>query len=330
MNLADLFTVATLTTAINTLPVPSTVLGDSGLFKAEYTKHLHVVVESINGRLVLVENTDRRDEPKSIDGKKRTRRVFEVPHLPKKDVLHPDDLQIATFGESTEIEEQSKVINNKLQYLKNDIEATKEYHRVGAISGLILDADGTTVIHNLYTIFDVKEKTISLDLDNPNADVRQNILNAKRHAKKQLGGAVVKDWVCYCSSEMFDKLTSHPSVQKAYANYQEASDRLGGDKRNGFKFADVTFIEYDVEVIGSNGKEIRYIPENAGRLVPVADGLFKTVYAPANYNETAGTLGKEMYAKAEPRRMGKGWDLEAQSNPLIICTAPSALVKFTV
>lgn len=330
MNLADLFTVATLTTAINTLPVPSTVLGDSGLFKKEYTKHLYVVVESINGRLVLVENTDRRDEPKAIDGKKRIRRVFEVPHLPKKDVLHPDDLQVASFGESTEIEEQSKVINNKLQYLKNDIEATKEYHRMGAISGLILDADGTTVIHNLYTIFDVKEKTISLDLDNQNADVRQNILNAKRHAKKQLGGAVVKDWVCYCSSEMFDKLTSHPSVQKAYTNYQEASDRLGGDKRNGFKFADVTFIEYDVEVIGSNGKEIRYIPENAGRLVPVADGLFKEVFAPANYNETAGTLGKEIYAKAEERRMGKGWDLEAQSNPLIICTAPSALVKFTV
>lgn len=330
MNLADLFTVATLTKAINTLPVPSTVLGDSKLFKAEYSKHLHVVVESINGRLVLVENTDRRDDPKAIDGKKRIRRVFEVPHLPKKDVLHPDDLQVASFGESTEIEEQSKVINDKLQSLKNDIEATKEYHRVGAISGLILDADGTTVIHNLYTIFDVKEKTISLDLDNANTDVRKNILNAKRHAQKQLGGAVVKDWVCYCSSEMFDKLTSHPNVQKAYANYQEASDRLGGDKRNGFKFSDVTFIEYDVEIIGSNGKEIRYIPENAGRLVPVADGLFKEIYAPANYNETAGTLGKEIYAKAEPRRMGKGWDLEAQSNPLIICTAPSALVKFTV
>lgn len=330
MNLSDLFTVATLTKAINTLPKPSTVLGDSKLFKAESTKHLHVVVESINGRLVLVENTNRRDDPKAMDSKKRVRRVFEIPHLPKRDVLHPDDLQVASFGESTEIEEQSKVINDKLQGLKNDITATIEYHRVGAINGLVLDADGTTVIHNLYDVFKVKEKTVALDLNDPNADVRKSILEAKRHAQKQLGGAVIKDWACYCSSEFFDALTAHPNVQKAYVNYQEASDRLGGDNRNGFEFAGVRFIEYNVEVLSSHGKEIRYIAENTGRLVPFADGLFKEIYAPANYNEATGTLGKEMYAKAEERRMGKGWDLEAQSNPLVICTDPSALVKLTV
>ncbi len=330
MNLADLFTVATLTKAINTLPVPSTILGDSGLFKTEYTKNLYVVVESINGRLVLVENTNRRDEPKSIDGKKRTRRVFEIPHLPKKDVLHPDDLQIATFGESTEIEEQSKVINNKLQYLKNDIEATKEYHRVGAISGLILDADGTSVIYDLYKEFGVKQISMSLDLDNPNADVRGNIIKMKRASQKKLGGAIVKGWKCYCSSELFDKLTAHPNVQKAYANYAEASDKIGGDNREGFEFGGVTWIEYEVEIMTITGKIVRYIKEGVGRLVPVVEDLFKTVYAPANYNETVGTLGKEIYAKAEPRDMGKGWNVESQSNPLMLCTQPDALIEVTI
>lgn len=330
MNLADLFTVATLTKAINTLPVPSTILGDSGLFKTEYTKNLYVVVESINGRLVLVENTNRRDEPKAIDGKKRTRRVFEIPHLPKKDVLHPDDLQIATFGESTEIEEQSKVINNKLQYLKNDIEATKEYHRVGAISGLILDADGTSVIYDLYKEFGVKQISMSLDLDNPDADVRGNIIKMKRASQKKLGGAIVKGWKCYCSSELFDKLTAHPNVQKAYANYAEASDKIGGDKREGFEFGGVTWIEYEVEIMTTTGKIVRYIKEGVGRLVPVVEDLFKTIYAPANYNETVGTLGKEIYAKAEPRDMGKGWNVESQSNPLMLCTQPDALIEVTI
>lgn len=194
---------------------------------------------------------------------------------------------------------------------------------------MIYDADGTSVIYDLYKEFGVKQITVSLDLDNPNADVRGNIIKAKRQAQKKLGGAVVKEWKCYCSSEMFDKLTAHANVQKAYANYAEASDKLSGDKRDGFEFGGVKFIEYEVEVMGTNGKLIRYIKEGVGRLVPVVDGLFKTIYAPANYNETVGTLGKDMYAKIEPRKMGKGYDVEAQSNPLSLCTQPDALIELT-
>lgn len=330
MNLEDLFNLATLTTAINTLPKPPTVLGDSKLFKLESTKHLYAVVENINGKLVLVENTSRHDEPSSKENHKRTRRVFEIPHLPKKSVLLPDELAVASFGESDVSQEQSKVINDKLQWLKNDIEATKEYHRIGAINGVIYDADGTSVIHDLCKEFGVKQVSMALGLDDPNADVRGNIIKTKRQAQKKLGGAMVKGWKCYCSAELFDKLTAHPNVQKAYLNYAEASDKVGGDKREGFEFAGVTFIEYDVEVMGTNGKLIRYIKEGVGRLVPVVDGLFKEIYAPANYNETVGTLGKEMYAKVEPRKMDKGWDLEAQSNPLIICTQPDALIEVTI
>nr|DAN15540.1 MAG TPA: Major capsid protein [Caudoviricetes sp.] len=329
MNLSDLFTLAELTKAINTLPTPTTVLGDSKLFKVESTKHLYAVVENINGKLVLVENTSRNAEPSAKQHGKRVRRVFEIPHLPKTTSLLPDEMVVAGFGESSEQDEQSKVLNNKLQELKNDIEATKEYHRIGAINGVIYDADGTSVIYDLYKEFGVKQITVSLDLDNPNADVRGNIIKAKRQAQKKLGGAVVKEWKCYCSSEMFDKLTAHANVQKAYANYAEASDKLSGDKRDGFEFGGVKFIEYEVEVMGTNGKLIRYIKEGVGRLVPVVDGLFKTIYAPANYNETVGTLGKDMYAKIEPRKMGKGYDVEAQSNPLSLCTQPDALIELT-
>lgn len=330
MNLEDMFSLAELTKAINTLPTPPTLLGDSKLFKPKSTKHLYVVVESINGKLQLVENTSRNAEPsKKVHGK-RVRRVFEVPHLPKSTTILPDDLVVAGFGENDVSQEQSKVINEKLQELKNDIIATQEYHRVGAISGLILDADGTSVIHDLYKEFNMKQISMSLDLDNPDADVRGNVLKLKRASQKKLGGAMVKEWKCYCSSEFFDKLTAHPNVQKAYANYAEASDKLGGDKRDGFEFGGVTWIEYEVEIMSTTGKIVRYIKAGVGRLVPVVDGLFETHYAPANYNETVGTLGKEMYAKIEPRKMGKGFDLEAQSNPLTICTQPDALIEVTI
>ena len=328
MNLADLFTPTTLSKAIVALPKPATVLGDAGIFKPEPVKTTTVTVESINGRLVLVQNTDRRGDPQPKGKSKRVRRTFEIPHLPKSTTILPDELNVSGFGTET-IEAQSVVINNRLQELKNDIEATKEFHRVGAISGLILDADGTTVIYNLFDEFGVTQKNINIAFSNVATDVRAKLLEAKRHASKQLGGAIVKKWLCYCSSTFFDGLTGHDSVREAYKGYQEAADRLGGDKRNGFKFADIEFIEYDVEVVGTDGELVKYIADGIGRLVPITDDLFKTYYAPANYNSAVNTLGQEIYAVAEERPKGKGWDLEAQSNPLPMCTAPSALVKLT-
>lgn len=40
---------------------------------------------------------------------------------------------------------------------------------------------------------------------------------------------------------------------------------MSGDKRDGFEFGGVKFIEYEVEVMGTNGKLIRYIKEGVGR-----------------------------------------------------------------
>ena len=330
MNLADLFTPTTLTKAINALPKPPSMLGDKKIFKVVPVKTTTVTIESINGKLVLVSNTDRSADPEHKGNNKRKRITLEIPHLPKAATILPDELNVQEFGsDAAEGSAQSTVINNKLQSLKNDIMTTMEFHRVGAISGIILDADGTTVIHDLFEAFGVQQKNINIPFGVAITDVRKLVLDGKRHAKKSLGGAIVREWVAYCSASYFDALTSHDNVKEAFANWQAAQDRLGGDMRTGFSYAGVTWIEYEVEVTKTNGQATKFIPDGQARLVPITDDLFATYLAPANYNEATNTLGIEFYAKAEERRLGKGWDLEAQSNPLSVCTAPDALVKFT-
>ena len=330
MNLADLFTPSTLSKSINTIPKAPSMLVDKKIFKVTPVKTTTVIIESINGKLVLVSNTDRSADGAHKGNNKRKRIALEIPHLPKEATILPDELNVQEFGsDAAEGSAQAKVINDKLQSLKNDIETTKEFHRVGAISGIILDADGTTVITNLFTAFGVQQKNIDIQFSVETTDIRQKVLDGKRHAQKSLGGTVVREWIGYCSASYFDKLTSHPSVKEAFANWQAAQDRLGGDMRTGFSYAGVTWIEYEVEVNTVEGQAIKFIPDNQARLVPIADGLFETFLGPANYNEANNTLGMEFYAKAEERRMGKGWDVEAQSNPLSVCTAPDALVTFT-
>lgn len=321
MNLANLFTLATLTTAINTLPTPPTRLGKSGLFEEKPVPTTYVVIENRNGTLTLVENTNRDDDPKQTGNKKRQRRTFELMHLPESGKLLPSELNVAAFGESDQAEDQAKVINDKLQDMKNNVETTIEYHRVGAISGIIYDADGS-VIYNLYNEFGITEKVISIDFSNPDEDVRGKLREAKRYAEKALGVSLVTGWLSYCSASFYDQLVNHAQVKEAFKGWQAAGDRLAEDMREGFSFEGITFIEYEVSV-GST----KFIDDDVSRLVPKVKGLFKQFYGPANYNETVNTLGKPMYAKAEERSLGKGWKLEAQSNPLAMCTAPGALVK---
>lgn len=322
MTLEDLFTLASLTDAINLLPRAPSLIGSSGLFVESGVSTTSVVVECKNGQLSLVPAVGRNDDPTPIKGSKRSRRPFEVPHLPTSGQVLPTELQgLAGFGEETTVESQAAVINDRLQEMRDRLETTREYHRMGAISGKILDSDGSVLI-DLYDEFGVTSKKVTTALATEGTDVRGKLMDAKRHAEKQLPGMIITGWRAYCAEDYLDALVRHPNVEKAYAHYQEASDRLGGDVRKGFVYGGVEHIECNTAV-----GDKRFIPLGKARLVPVVRGLFKLYNAPANYNETVNTLGKPFYAKSEPRKMGKGWDLEAQANPLAICLAPGALVE---
>ena len=322
MTLEDLFHLANLTDAINLLPRPPSLVGSSGLFEEKGVNTTSVIVESKNGQLSLVPAISRNDDPTPVKRANRSRRTFEVPHLPTSGQVQPSELQgLAGFGQETAVESQATVINDRLQEMLDRLDATREWQRVGAISGKILDSDGS-VLYDLYEEFGVTPKKVVTALGTDATDVRGKLMDAKRHAEKQLPGMVITGWRAYCAEDYLDALVRHPNVEKAYAAYQEASDRLGGDVRKGFIYGGVEHIECNAAV-----GDKRFIPQGKARLVPVVRGLFKLYNAPANYNETSNTLGKPFYAKSEPRKMGKGWDLEAQTNPLALCLAPGALVE---
>jgi len=328
MNLQDLFTAATLTAAINKLPVLPTKAGSLGIFNERGIPTTTVVIEVRNGRFFLIPNISRNDDPQPVANSKRTRRTFETAHLPTSSQVLPSEIQnLAQFGEESEDgpgDPQAQVINDKLQALKNSLEATREWQRIGALRGKILDADGSVLV-DLYNEFGVTQKKINVALATATTDVRAKVLSAKRHAEEKLGGVLVSGFKAFCGPEWFDKFTDHPKVQKAYEGWQEAQDRLAGDMREGFTFGGVEFIEYNAKVSGQ-----AFIPDDVAQVFPVGVGIYDLYNAPANYNETVNTLGQPFYAKAEERRMGKGWDLEAQANPLALCLYPEALVELKI
>jgi len=273
-----------------------------------------------------VPNLSRNDDPQPVANSKRVRRTFETAHLPVSAQVLPSEIQnVSQFGESgTSVDVQAQVINDKLQGLQNSLEATREWQRIGALRGKVLDADGSVLV-DLYDAFGVTKKEISVALSNADTNVLSSVLQAKRHAEAKLGGTLVSGFKAFCGPVWFDKFTGHAKVKEAFANYQGAQDRLGGDNRQGFVFGGVEFIEYNAQVSGQT-----FIPEDVAQVFPVGTGIYALYNAPANYNETVNTRGLPFYAKAEERKMGKGWDLEAQANPLALCLYPEALVELSV
>ncbi len=324
MNLQDLFTVASLSASVNKLPVIPSKVGAMGIFDEKGITTTSVVIDEYEGRLVLVPNTSRNADPAPVNGGQRARRTFETLHLPISRPLLPGQLQgIASFGQEAATVPQATVINDHLQELKNSIESTREFQRVGALRGKLLDADGAVIV-DLFNEFGVTQKKITVALGTATTNVRKACLDAKRHAESKLGGVMVTGFRSLCGPDWFDAFTDHEKVKAAFANYQEAQDRIGGDLRSGFTFGGIEFIEYDVTVSGQ-----RYIPTNVAQVFPVGKGVFKMFNAPANYNETVNTVGLPFYSKGEERKMGKGWDVEVQANPLAMCLFPEALVELS-
>lgn len=323
MNLQDLFTLTTLTAAVNKLPANPGKVGAMGIFAEKGIATTSVMIDEMEGRLVLVPDTSRNIDGQAMRGGKRTRRTFTTAHLPLTAQLLPADLQNMTaFGSETATDQQAKIINDKLTALKNSIEATREYHRIGALRGKILDADGTTVLYDLFKEFGVTKKSIDVAFTTASTDIRKACMEAKRFAEGKLGGVMVTGFRALCGKDYFDALTGHANVKKVFEGWQAAQDRLGGDVRSGFVFGGIEFMEYDVTVSGQ-----KFIPDDVAQVFPIGAGAFAMYNAPANYNETVNTVGQAYYAKSEPRRFGKGWDIEVQANPLALCLYPEALVE---
>ena len=322
----DAFSLQSLTKAINEQPYVPGRLGALGLFSEEGVNTTSVSVEKLGESLSLVAAGERGAPAKNVAGDKRTLVNFNTIHLPQRARILADEVQgVRAFGSDSELETIQNVVNKRLGKMRRQLDATIEYQRMGALKGQILDANGSTVLEDLFTKFGLVQQTKSLVLGTGTTKVRTKVLEAKRLMEDALGNAMYTGARAFCSPAFFDALTTHDLVEKFFINWQ-SNEVMRQDARAAFLFAGVLWEEYRGAVGG-----VDFIAAGDAYLVPegVPD-LFVTHYGPADYVEAANTIGLPYYAMQEPLPMGKGIDLEAQSNPISLCTRPRAVIKLTV
>lgn len=322
------FNLASLTAAINILPNNYGRLEQKGLFPVMGVNTRAIYVEENHGVLNLLQTQPVGAPGTAGKSGKRKLRSFIVPHIPHDDIVLASDVDgVRAFGTDNALQTVTNKVNDKLQAMKNKHAITLEYLRMGALKGIILDADGTE-LYNLYTEFDITAKAIDFKLGTAGTDVRGKCLEVARHIEKNLLGEVSTGVHCLVDSAFFDAFTKHAAVEKAFTYFENQNQDLSRDLRTAFKFGGITFEEYVGSATDSEGTVRPFIAAKTGHAYPEGTmDTFKTAVTAADFNETVNTMGILYYAKISERKFGRGFDLHTQSNPLPLCQRPGVLVR---
>lgn len=321
----DAFSVSTLSAAINMLPATPAVIGNRGTFNEQGITTTTVNIEISNGVLSLVPSAQRGAPGLVVGANKRKLIPFNTFHLPATATIMADEIQnVRAFGSATELQVLQTIVNDRLANVRRRLDATHEWQRIGAIKGKIIDADGSTELLDIYSAFGIQQPTQAMALGTTTTEVRVLCGDVLDKMETALGQTHFTHARAYCGKAFWDKLISHKSVKETYLNTVQAAS-LRGDPSDSFEFGGIVWERYRGQV-GSQA----FVPTNEAYAYPegVSD-LFISRFAPADYIETVNTIGLPYYAKQEVMKMGKGVELEAQSNPLHICTRPGAVIKLT-
>lgn len=321
------FSLTTLSQSINVLPNMYGRVNELGLFSWKGQNTTTVTIEMRNGVLTLVPVTAwGAPAPKNNVGRRNVR-SFQIPHMPLEDtVLAAEVIGVREFGTENTLQPVISRVNEKLQTMKNRIDQTLEWRKMHALKGIVLDADGSTVIENYFDAFGVTKKTVSFALGTAGTDVRAKCMEVVRHIEDNLLGEIMNGVRALVSPEFFDALISHPKVKEAYANYSEAANKLGGDLRKGFTFGGITFEEYRAVVDTK-----RFIDTGEGHCFPTGTTeTFNTFGAPADFVETVNTIALPYYARQQNKDFNRGIDLHVQANQLPLVARPAVIVEITI
>lgn len=322
----DNYTLSRLTDFVSAMePAPSSL---ARYFTSASIDTTFAVIEREKRGLHLVPDTKRGYHgPQKQPGRSRDGVIIEAAHLLTTDIVLPQDIQNERAVGDTGLTSVDMKVMQKQRAMRSDIEATLEWHRVGAIKGQVLDADGTTVLYDLFKEFGMaapEAETITFPTSTTGAtnELQDAFEDITDRMKLALGGHAHTGYAAIVGRKFWNKLVSNPMVREAYNAWTQRKSAFGTiAKDEPFSYGGIEWVRY-YEVVGGT----LLVKDDEAHLFPVGPDIFKHYFAPADYLDTLNTMGQPFYSRAEAGKMNKWLDLEVQSNPLTLCMFPESLV----
>ncbi|WP_338661770.1 major capsid protein [Pararoseomonas sp. SCSIO 73927] len=337
----DAFTSVTLTSKVNeTFPYVPTFLYDLGIAPAEGMVTLTAAFEEETGGIRLIPTSPRGAPPSQQTGTKAKLRKLDAVHFAREAHVNADEL-LALRGRGALTPETAQGLLLKRTDgpvgLKVEWKLTLEHMLLGAVDGVVYDADNSTV---LYDYFDwmgtTRPDALNLPISTMTADTavfeafamalrREMILALTGMAFA--GGQVV----VLCGDNFFDALITSKELKAAKKNgamgNQDAALKIADNSPySAFIYAGIVWVNYR----GTLDTKVSVPTDEARAFMLGVPGLFQTLFAPADTFDTVGAEGLPLYLLNLPERQtSKRFTAELQSNPLIACLRPRSLRRIT-
>lgn len=329
---SDAFTVARLTAAINNITFVPGRIGELGLFQITPTDSTIASMEKKGDVLSLIAPSQRGAAGTTLGAARSSLIPVNIPHFEINDSVIADSVQNRReFGTDGTLQTVMGKVAQRLQYAANSFSATEELARMGAVQGVITYADGTTLdLFSLFGISQAAEVDFNLDAASPASGIlRTTCSGIIRTIADALGGLPFNGVRAFCGDAFFDALLAHPEVVDSYRNTSQAeilrqgAISYGGSSYGAFEFGGIVFENYRGAVGATS-----FVNTDKCHMFPVGvPGLFQSIYAPADYEETVNTMGERLYSRQYAMPNGKGRFLDSQMNALQICVRPQTLIK---
>ena len=346
----DAFSPISLTNYVNArVPFAPGFISGLGLYTGQGVYTVAIGFDEENGALRLIQSSPRGSAPSQSQNTKGTTRYLKSVRLAREAVITADQISgVRVLGTASQLQTAERMVYKRIEGptgLKAELSATLEHLYLGGLDGLVIDADGSTVLWDLYDFYGLtRPATIEIDFGAMTADsstFNTALTSLRRAVLRALNGMPIPPGarlVCLCGDDFFDAAFGNKETTAArkIASTGNANavdvifDNLAFDS---FGFSKIRFVNYRGGE-NADGTAITgfAIPANEARIFMMGvPGLFQTFFSPADTMDFVNTEGLPNYMiQRRERQTESSRAFELQSNPLVMCMRPQHLRRLKI
>lgn len=325
---SNAFSLTSLSGQVEKLDYIPGLIGSLGIFEPVPVRTRDVWVDRRVGEVNLIQTSPTGAPPEELKRDDRSAVSLRAVRLSKGATMYA--AEIASWREFGSEDAQTVVMteyNRRMQRVRQDMEYTHEKHRLGALQGLLLDADGSTIYDFTSTFGESIPSATNFALTTAGTDVRGICNSLVRSVARAAKGAWVEGRTqlhALAGDAFYDALINHPQVRETYLNWSAAADLRQGTAFGAFTYGGITFHNYR----GSDDNSEIAINVDQAKFFPVgAVDVFKHVMAPYDEDLTyVGSPGQNIYSINVRDVQRNQWVRNEQySYPLYLCQRPGLL-----
>ena len=339
----DAFSSVTLTNLVNqNFPFVPNFLTSLNLAPAEGMLTLDAAFDKITGGIRMISATPRGAPPSQSAVELGQMMKLPSVHLSREVEVNADELLNARAFGSLDPQTLQNLILRRTDGptgLKMQLMMTNEHMLMGAVDGVVYDADNATILYDFFASFGVARpapvviKFNAVDNTDQTDLIGLAMMGIRRRMVRALNGMAIGGarLIILGGDNFFDALISSRELVKARQTAAFGQANAANTISQNYAFDSVVYAGATWVNYRGTDDGIVSVPTNEARaFLAGVPGLFQTMYAPADTFETVSAIGLPFYLLNNfERQTSKRAVFELQSNPLLACLRPNSLQRIT-